>query len=245
MTYSSSAGLELPSEFDVTKYDSVNERAAKIANPNIPSEPTKKNAWHAYASAWNGVAFRLRATVDYHEEFTRSIVKTTSPGGDERYIQERALFGCVVSALSSIECFFMAAFGLGAALAPFSFLLYKPEHLVKYPRGVASCFLAGFPTAPFSEQLVGIANSSQLQALDDLRNSLAHRGVLPRRHYLSTNRDTPSSIPVNPKALAEDFSYTAHLSDQTTSTHSRWLLETLNSLVRGLDDFLATTAKQA
>ena len=62
MTYSRVAGLELPSEFNVPMYDEVNDHAAKIADPNDPNDPARKNAWHTYASAWNGVAFRLRAT---------------------------------------------------------------------------------------------------------------------------------------------------------------------------------------
>ena len=203
MIYSHSAGIELPSDFDVKKYDSINERAAKISDPNDLSRPTNKNTWHTYASAWNGVAFRLRATFDYHEEFAQSVAKTSAPGGNERYIQERALFGCVLSALSSVECFFMATFGLGAALAPRFIVLNESKHLIEYPKSIALCYMAWLPTSPFAKLLNDIARSSQLQALEELRNSLAHRGILPRQHYFSTNRDIPSAIPVNPKDLPE------------------------------------------
>lgn len=240
MTYSRSVGLELPSEFDVTTYDSVNERAAKYADPNVPA---MKNAWHVYASAWNGVAFRLRAAMDYHQDFAQSIVKSTAPAGEERNIQERALFGCAAAALSAIECFYMATYGLGAILAPHFFPLKKASDLIKNPGDVAQCFLDGFPNVPFSKQLDSIAKSSQLRSLGDFRNSLAHRGVLPRQHYLTLGAVTnvPSAVPENPKALAKDFNYIAYLNVQTTEIHSRWLLEILNVLVRGFDDFLMST----
>ena len=133
----------------------------------------------------------------------------------------------------------MATFGLGAALAPRLFVLNESKHLIKYPKSIASCYMGWLPTAPFAKKLDDIARSSQFQALEELRNSLAHRGILPRQHYFSTNREIPSAIPVNPKALPEDLNYLLNLSDKTTSIYSRWLVDTLNILVRSFDEFLS------
>lgn len=239
MSHSRVASFNLPLGFDVASYDSVNERAAAIANPNDPTAPSKKNSWFSYASAWNGVAIRLRSAVEYDHEFAGLIARGTAPGHDDRYAQERALFGCLTSALSAVECFFMAAYSIASVIAPIDFPLEKAGHLNKEPRDVASSYRNWLPHDPFSKLLFEVADSNELRELAGLRNALAHRGVLPRQHFLSTVADIPSSIPSNPKALPIDFDYIASLSDETTAVHVSWVCKTTSQLVAAFNDFLA------
>lgn len=239
MSNSLLVGLNVPSDFDIDRYISVNVQVAIVANPNDSDNPGKRNSWHSYASAWNGVAYRLINAVESHEEFEKSISKSTAPGGQENYIQERALFSCIVSALSSIECFFMAAFSIGTALKPEYFQLDEAKNLNKIPCKVANCFSKWESTAIFSKLLKEIVESSNFKELNDLRNYLAHRGILPRKHYLSNGlKDIPSAVPTKPKELPLDFDYSNHLSDKTTYIHIEWLISTLNKLIQELDEFL-------
>ena len=137
MSMSRVAGLEMPVEFDVTAYDQVNDRVALIANPNDPKVPLKKNSWFSYASAWNGFAIRMRSAIDYDQEFGRLIAQSTAPPPEERYFQERALFGCAASALSAVECLYMATYSVAAVLSPPNFPLLKAGHLNQSPSEVA------------------------------------------------------------------------------------------------------------
>ena len=239
MPLSRITGFDLPVGFDVAAYDRVNDQAVLIANPNDTTAPWKQNSWFGYASAWNGLAIRLRSAVEYDAEFGRLIAPSTAPGQEERYNQERALFGCIASALSAIECFYMATYCLAAVLSPSHFPLQKDKHLVRSPCKVAKAHLAWLPADSFPQLLWQIAHSSALAELADLRNALAHRGVLPRRHFFSNVVDMPSAVPSNPKALAGNFYYSASLSDATTSIHTRWLCQIASQLVAECNRFLA------
>ena len=239
MSMSKVAGFDFPNGFDVSSYDQVNERVAKAADPNNATTPWKRNAWFSYAAAWNGVAVRLRSAVEYDEEFAGLIAATTAPPHEERYAQERALFGCVAAALSTVECFYMAAYCAAAALAPTSIPLTAAKHLILRPSEVAAAYRVWEPSDPFTNSLASVASATELRALEDLRNTLAHRGLLPRQHYLSTVSVVPSTVPSNPKALAADFDYKAALGTATTSAHAMWVLNTTSRLVGEFNFFLA------
>ncbi|BCB27915.1 hypothetical protein SKTS_28010 [Sulfurimicrobium lacus] len=235
---SSTTGLQLPTGFDVASYDRVNEAAAVVANPNDAAAPWKQTSWFGYSAAWNGLALRLRSATEYDAEFGRLIAISTAPDQEVRYVQERALFGCIASSFSAVECFYMATYCLGAALSQSHFPLKDGEDLNKSPSQVVKSFQAWQRSDPFSQVLATEASSNEFKILKDLRNSLAHRGILPRQVFLSTDSDIPSAIPSNPKALARNFAYDATLSASTTSAHVQWVNETTSRLVSALQDFL-------
>jgi hypothetical protein len=235
--------VEFPESFAIAAYDEVNMQVAKMADPNDATAPEKKNIFHVFASAWNGVGYRLVVALDYDREFRVSIAKSTAPPTKERLIQERALFGCLASALSSVECFFMATYAVGAAMNSPSFPILSSNNLEKYPKNIAKALAADYPTSSFTKLVNEIDTSPKLKQLMDLRNVLAHRGILPRRHFLSNVADKASAVPVNPKALATEHDYAAELSDQTTRIHTEWVLESLNRLVVGLNGFIPRLEK--
>lgn len=239
MPHSRVAGFNLPCGFDVASYDSVNDHAAVIANPNDPTAPSKKNSWFCYASAWKGLAIRLRSADEYNHQFADWIARGTAPEQEVRYAQERALFGCLTSALSAVECFFMAAYGIASVIAPNHFTLKEPNNLNKKPQDVANSYSEWLPDDPFSKLLCEVAKSTELRELADLRNALAHRGVLPQQHFLSTVADTPSTIPSNPKSLPVDFDNSTSLSYETTAIRVSWVCKTTSQLVAAFNVFLA------
>jgi len=55
------------------------------------------------------MAYRYRALAEYDEEFTASVMVSTSPAPEERYRQGKTLFWFFVNAVSVIECFFYSA----------------------------------------------------------------------------------------------------------------------------------------
>jgi hypothetical protein len=238
MAFSHTAGLDLPAEFDAETYDALNARAAGLANPNA-EDARSKNVAQIFAAAWNGVAFRLRAAFAYDEEFRASIAQSVSPLPPERFIQERAFFGCAVSALSAVECFFMASYAMGAAGRTPSFPIATSGGLKKEPSRVAAAFLADYPLHAFSKIIKDVIDSQGLRDLKAVRNVLAHRGTLPRRHFQVSAVHRRSAIPANPQELGVDFDYASNLDDELTRKHCQFAVTTLNKLMKGLSQFIA------
>jgi len=125
-------GIDLPKEFDVATGNQIHLRMVPYANPDHPNGKQSANAHYVYGTAWNAVRYRLAAAFDYSREFGKSIAKNDAPPGQERFKQERDLFGCVTSALSAIECLYMAMYGAAAARELPSFPIDDPMHLFKY-----------------------------------------------------------------------------------------------------------------
>ena len=238
MVLSRTFDVELPDYFDLVAYDSVADLAVSWANPNDPAAPWKVNAWFGFTRGWIGFAMRLRSAVEYHQEFASLIAMGSSPPRSVQYLQERAFFGCMTSSLSAIECFFLAVYCLANPVSRVHFPLMQADHLKRYPRAVAAAFLRFEPHDPLSIRLSAIANSPELESLSDLRNSLAHRGALPRKAFLSNVGDIPAAIPSNPQALALDFTHDSSLSTETTAQHARWAGQELSALTTEFLSFL-------
>ena len=238
MAVSRTLDVDLPDHFDLLAYDQVMDLAVLWANPNESAAPWKVNAWFGFTAGWIGFAMRLRSAIEYNQEFGSLIALGSSPPRPVQYLQERAFFGCVTSALSAIECFFLASYCLANPVSKLHFPLAQAAHLNKYPRDVAAAYLRFAPRDPFSVQLSAVANSAELESLSNLRNSLAHRGALPRKAFLSTVADIPAAIPSNPKSLAMDFTHDASLSSETTAEHVRRTVQELSLLTAEFLKFL-------
>jgi hypothetical protein len=234
MTVSQFLNLELPDCLNVLTYDEVAELAARLANPN----DEEVNAWFGFTAGWIGFAMRLRSAFEYDQEFGSLIAHSSNPARSEQYLQERAFFGCVTSALSAIESFFLASYCLANPLSREHFRLEVAGDLKKYPKDVAKAYSIYKPDDPFSNKLLEVSGSNEFNALSDLRNSLAHRGILPRAVFLSNCADIPAAIPSNPKALAQDFTHDASLNAETTAQHVRWTGQALSMLTEELLNFL-------
>ena len=234
----------LPQGFDATSYATVWRHAALIADPNDATKPSMQNAWFAFGSAWTGMVFRLRAARDFSDDFGSLVAISTAPPNDDLYLQERAIFGCIVSALSAVECFYMATHCLAAELAPQHFRLLEDKDLKGNIPQITDRYVAWVPSDDFTRELMQVSGSSQLNLLTDLRNVLVHRGTLTRQHFLSNVRDVPSTIPSKPKLLHRNLRHDAPLSAETTSTHVQWVSETCSRLVGSFGYFLTRTTSQ-
>jgi hypothetical protein len=232
--------IDLPAAFDAAAYDAVSPIMARLTSRN-DGLARSKSAYQTFASAWNGVGYRITATVQYDVDFRAALAAGGSgPAGAERFNQERALFGCATSSVSAIDCFYMASYAVAASIPSALFPLDIAKRLKKYPPDVAALFDAAFPCDAFTSMAAEAANSKEFDALKDVRDVLSHRGTLLRSHFVSVGGATPSyaAHPSNPKELAEDFDYSQTLSDDTTRIHAHWTLSTLNKLVVELRAFI-------
>lgn len=237
---SKSCSIELPSNFDGAAYDAVSPKIARLTSRE-DGLARSKSANQTFASAWNGVGYRIKATLQYDVDFRAALAAGGSgPAGAERFNQERALFGCATSAVSAIDCFYMASYAVAASIPSASFPLDIAKRLKKYPPDVAALFEAGFPGDAFTRLAAEVANSKEFDALKDVRDVLSHRGILLRTHFVMVGGAKPpyAAHPSNPKDPAEDFQYSHTLSDDTTRIHADWTLNTLNSLIPELAAFI-------
>lgn len=225
--------LEIPGALPVAEYDLVNQKASRFAE-------TEKSKWHAFASAWNAVAYRWRATHEHASDFEMSIALSSSPEVNERFRQDHDLFVFVTSAVSTVECFFFASYCLASLVNPASFPISNERDLKFYPRDVSSLFQKLFPTDSIASSMSSCIAAPEFLVLQDLRNVLAHRGTPPRTHFAGNGpEDTPSAIPDNLKQLASAWQYNFTLEPGCLDLYLAFLDATLSQLVLGLASFTA------
>jgi hypothetical protein len=233
--------IDLPDAIDVRTYDGLSGKVAWLAHQNDDAVGSPvDDAYRAFGSAWLAVGYRVAAVARYDAEFQVVIARNPGPAGEDRFIQERALFGCIASAVSCIECFFVASYMVGAAIRSKSFPIDTAADIDKlYPRPVAGRYAAAFPSDPFTTSLDDVANSSDFWAIRNLREVLSHRGALLRTHFVPLGKGEPhAAVASNPKELPSDFRYDATLNSETTGIHARWTLKTLNALLGELAGFV-------
>jgi hypothetical protein len=173
------AGLDLPNAFAAEDHLAIHNRMTLLAS-RFPGD--NRNIRHVFSSAWIGVAHRLYAVAEYDDDFRKAIATGSAPPPPERYRQERALFGCTASSLSALECFYMGAYAVGSVKGAKSFPLTDRKHLKKYPDEVAKAFERDYSGDQFTFEARSVIGSPDYEQLCELRDVLAHRGVLPRQH---------------------------------------------------------------
>jgi hypothetical protein len=213
-----------PTALPLADFDAVNERVSQQAVHD-------KDLWHGFASAWNGVAYRLRAALEHASSFALAISASSAPPPNERYRQDHDLFGFVISAISALECFHFAAHCMGSLLDPGLFRLTRPADLKFYPRDVRDRFQQAFPGDSLSVAIAACLSAPEYAQLNDLRNVLGHRGTPPRLHLLSTGTDQPSAIPSNVADLASRWRYDFPLKPGCLDSYTIWLQRSVRELI--------------
>jgi hypothetical protein len=97
--------FQVPAGLPVIEFDAINERVSQQSIGN-------KTLWHAFASAWNALAYRLRAAQEHCLAFTESVAISSAPPPppEGRYQQDHDLFAFVACTVSAIECLHFAAY---------------------------------------------------------------------------------------------------------------------------------------
>jgi hypothetical protein len=226
--------FNVPDALPALEFDSVNERVARRGSGN-------DYIWYGFASAWSGVAYRMRAALDHEQVFSASVAHSTAPPPDERYRQDHDLFGFVVSSLSAIECVYFAAYCIGSLLKPTDFPLSKPSSLKFYPPDVSKRFQLAFPGDMLTDAMRAVLGDPEYEQLRDLRNVLAHRGTPPRMHFFSSSGPgIPSAIPSNLADLASTWRYDLQLNPQCLVPYRTWLEGSLDRLIKAAFGFTST-----
>src|SRR3712207_4890015 len=166
----------MPPDFAVAPYRAIHARiTAKI--------PTSHSAFPHYAGGWNGLVYRFRACAEHDTAFTMSIRRGgKAPQPNERYVQERELFGFFVTGVSAIESFCYSLFAIGAMLNLKEFNIIEARHLKAInPKQTTEHFSTVFPNEELTIALAGMLRDAHYDEWCAIRNILAHRAA-PGRH---------------------------------------------------------------
>jgi hypothetical protein len=232
-----STRFRLPTDFPLQIYDKTGVILFKYIDTDLIK-------WRSFWLGWDGLKNRYRAMSEYDEEFTQSIKKHgNSPlSPEERYKQDKALFGFFTSSVSAVECFFYAAYWMGAFLKPKEFPSDSESLRLINPQCVVRMFETHFPGDTLTGQMAKCVSDSSYGEMKDMRDVLSHRGVLPRR-FTHDGDNVIATVPVNPKAPIEQWRHDLSISidEKTTAIRRRWLSDTLRGLMTAAAGFCENT----
>jgi hypothetical protein len=145
--------------------------AAYIAR--LGADATTVPGFAGYAGGWNGLIMRFRAADEEGSVASKSLAR--HQGGlstEDRYFQERALFGFFANAMSAIESCCFTIYNLGRMRQPTLFTVSDRDVNV----GVtADAVATAFPGTPLVAELSALRVDGNWLSLKNIRNTLVHR----------------------------------------------------------------------
>jgi len=218
----------LPSAFPDVLFEAIKDRIiARLAS----SSPASENL----AGGHNGVRYRLRACVDYSDEFIQCLRLTVdAPAMEDRYQQERQLFGFFVSGLAALDSFNFFIYFTAAHLRPASFPIQTPGNIRSITlTSTARALAQEFSSEAMPTTLNDLLNDPKFTEWALYRNVLAHRAAPGRVVYASIGTRTP-----NPAADWKiDPAGNLKIDAGLTPPRLTWLITTLTNLVVAADQF--------
>lgn len=177
-------GLPLGAAFPTASYNKVHSLVVRRGRFG----KRLATQWHA---SWNGVAFRYAALKTHDQAFRDSVSRSgTAPGGEERALQERELFGFFCNAAALFECFGYATYVVlaGCHVPTFTLRTFREQKRVDLPR-LLPALRRQLPNDRLTNGIGRLMRSNTLAEIQDVRNYLAHRSAPPRRVFLGTAPD--------------------------------------------------------
>jgi hypothetical protein len=205
-------GICMPKDFPQKLYEEIHSHC----QPRMTPEPPNGERWNEYMAAWNAVAYRFRAVADHDEAFVLALFPDTH---ENRYKQEKELFGFFVSGLSVLESFSYGLYFLASLVASQHFPIQKRQEITLKVTG--QCFDRAFPKKPITLCLHSLLNEVTYLEWKRIRNTLAHR-CAPGRN-----------IPFGGSSSQDDIWKLENipLNRNITATRRRWLAVVLSNLL--------------
>jgi hypothetical protein len=177
-------GLLMPPDFPTTLFERVYSRARLRSTSHV-------SAYEHFNAAWNAISFRYLALCDDGDAFTASV---SAPDGgaslQERYQQERHLFGFFSNGFSAFESFFYGMFAIGALLHPVDFPLATPkEQQAVSPASTDRAYARAFVGDPILATFAAVFTDAAYREWKEVRNILTHRTAPGRTIFVSVESD--------------------------------------------------------
>jgi hypothetical protein len=188
-------------------------------------------AFKGFAGGWNGLIMRFRAADEYAVAASGSLARQHgSLSGEERYQQERTIFGFFASSMSAIECCCFSIYHLGKMSIPAAF--------AESARGIkvsttATAVVRSYPTTQIAQRLTSLQADSKWTDLGEIRNTLLHRESPGITFHAST-----TAAPPPPPAEWSDRGVV--LQPAMVNGPRTWLGSTVTDLVDATLDFVTS-----
>ena len=225
-------GIQSPADlFPADTFDEVNQKVSRRTSGS-------KAAWHAFALAWNGIAYRFVAAIEYASQFSGSIRISDAPPPDERCRQENALFFCISALQSSVECTFFASRIVAGISSPDGFTPSGDQDLKFMPKDVVEYLAGSWPNSRICNVLRNAQSSREFIRICDFRRVLFHRGSLPRQIFFSIGPSVKSAaLPLNPTLPADQWRYDFELTPSALDPMIAWVESHIGEVIGALDEF--------
>jgi len=174
----------MPPDFPTTSF----ERTYSCARRRSSS---CASAFEHFNAAWNAISFRYLALCDDGEAFTASVI---APDGgaslEQRYSQERHLFGLFSNGFSAFESFFYGMFAVGALLHPLEFPLATPKQQQAIsPTSTEHAYARVFAGDPILPAFAAVLTDTAYKEWREIRNILTHRTAPGRTIFVNVGSD--------------------------------------------------------
>jgi hypothetical protein len=220
-------GLALPRAFRDDLFQAINSRVA-------PKFPVPSAESDNLAGSHNAVRYRLRACADYSNEFVESVLRYgDAPAHEERYRQERALFGFFVSGIAALDSFSFFLHFAAAHIRPTKFPTTFEQVRQVSLKSTAKAFGHEFSNETMAHTINNLISDARFKEWERFRNVLAHRSAPGRNVYASVGSSQPDP--------AADWkigsSNNVKIDPDLTPPRLVWLVSSLNDLVIAADQF--------
>jgi hypothetical protein len=217
----STNGLIMPSDFPSTEYESVYKKV-------LPYELLAKVSYEHFSGAWNAIAYRFRAIIEYEAAFTASLIKNgSSPSPIDRYQQERDLFGFFSSGFSIFESSFYGLFSIGSIISAANFPMTNLKAIK--PSFTAKALEKAFPNDGINTVLQSILSDNTFLDWHEIRNILTHRSAPGRVFFEGFG----GGVPIPDQWKIGNIS----LDSKMAFTKRAALSELFLKLMKGIDQF--------
>lgn len=218
-------GLLMPPDFPSAAFERTYARARQIANCSAALEDQ-------FTGAWNAISYRYLDLCSEGDDFTASV--TAADGGaslEQRYKQERHLFGFFSAGFSAFEAYFYGMFAIGGMLNSTEFRMATPkEQQAVSPTSTSRLYERVFPTDVILANFQALFADAAYREWKEVRNVLTHRTAPGRTIFVSigSDEDLPPRWKINNIVLDE----------KTAPSRRAHASRMLGTLMSAADDFV-------
>jgi hypothetical protein len=164
--------ISVAADFPKADYMEVERRiAVYVASLGVDAAPVPGFA--GYIGGWHGLIMRFRAADEDRSFATKFLARLQGDlSAEDRYLQERALFGFFGNAMSAVECCSFTIYHLGRMRCPTRFAASDRKVDVSL---TAAEMAKVFPGTPLGAELSALNADRTWLRLKEIRHTLVHR----------------------------------------------------------------------
>lgn len=213
------------------------ETHSLVRKHNVKYQFSHPNQWISCGVAWDAMFWRFRSMVESGNYSIESIVKSTAPNFEERYLQERNIFEFFSNALSTIEIAFYSLYCMASMKnSNFKFESEKTLRNIN-PRCVIDLFKSNFNSNSLTKLLEEICEDQNYLKIKEFRDFFSHRGTMNRNHYIKVSMPLVTKIASNPKQIGEKWMLDIELNEPFIKSKCDWTVKIINLLISEIEEF--------